>query len=281
MRVIATPLKRIFPAAIFLSVALASLVTAWVAYVGVAGCRAPQVRGDCRRRAQPDREQHRPQSVAADGDAGVLHDARRRRFRRSKFNQYYNALNADANFPGLRGIGFLRLMRTGDEAEVERDILKPQGIARRIFPETDQPWRTPLMMFEPSIPAISTPSATTCSPTRDGARRWKRRSSRTSAGDRPSHARPGDRERADLSGLSRFFQDRDHAGGRNGRHAESGDRRLPLCRVSRRRPVQHGARQVAVAAGQCRGLRHRRRSGQSSVQVGGTAGQLHSATHWR
>ena len=35
MRVIATPLKRIFPAVIFLSVALASLVTAWVAYVGV------------------------------------------------------------------------------------------------------------------------------------------------------------------------------------------------------------------------------------------------------
>ena len=53
---------------------------------------------------------------------------------------------------GNRGIGFLRLVRTGEEAGVERDILASQGIARRIFPDTDRPWRTPLVMFEPFDP---------------------------------------------------------------------------------------------------------------------------------
>ena len=68
------------------------------------------------------------------------------------FNQYYRALKTDTNFPGMRGIGFLRLMRTGNEAEVERDIQRRTALSRRIYPETDQPWRAPLMMFEPLDP---------------------------------------------------------------------------------------------------------------------------------
>ena len=151
MRVIATPLKRIFPAVIFLSVALASLVTAWVAYVGV------QDAARLKFEATSDDALNRIESsidlnlslLTATRAFFMTHDTP---VSQEQFNQYYNALNADANYPGLRGIGFLRLMRIGDEAEVERDILKSQGIARRIFPETDQPWRTPLMMFEPYNP---------------------------------------------------------------------------------------------------------------------------------
>ena len=47
---------------------------------------------------------------------------------------------ADANFPGLRGIGFLRLAQTGDEAEVERDILRAHGVPGDLSGDR-QPWR--------------------------------------------------------------------------------------------------------------------------------------------
>ena len=52
----------------------------------------------------------------------------------------------------MRGIGFLRLIRTGHEFQAERDILRLHGIVRHIYPETDQPWRAPLTMFEPLNP---------------------------------------------------------------------------------------------------------------------------------
>ena len=58
------------------------------------------------------------------------------------------------------------------------------------------------------------------------------------------------------------------------RRTRTGDGRLSLCRVSRRRPVQHGARQIAAIAHQCRGLRQRGRSRQPAVQVRGAAGRF-------
>jgi CHASE1-domain containing sensor protein len=146
-----TPLKRFFPAAIFLSVALASLVTAWAAYVGVE--EAARLKFE----ATADDALNRIES-SVDLNLSLL-TATRAFFMthgadvsQAEFNQYYDALNADANFPGLRGIGYVRLMRTGSEAEAEREILRLQGIARHIYPETDQAWRAPIMMFEPLDP---------------------------------------------------------------------------------------------------------------------------------
>jgi CHASE1-domain containing sensor protein len=145
-------LKRIFSALIFLSLSLASLVIAWVVHVGV------QDAARLKFEATSDDALNRIES-SIDLDLSLLtatqaffmtHDGE---VSQAQFDQYYSALNADANFPGLRGIGFLRLVRTGDEALAERDILSSQGIARRIFPATDQPLRTPLMMFEPHNPS--------------------------------------------------------------------------------------------------------------------------------
>ena len=151
MRETATPLKRFFPAAIFLAVALAGLVTAWIAYVGVKD--AARLKFE----ATADDALNRIES-SIDLNLSLL-TATRAFFMthggevtQVGFNQYFSAFKADANFPGMRGIGFLKLMRTGEEAEVERDILRLHGIARHIYPQTDQPWRTPLMMFEPLDP---------------------------------------------------------------------------------------------------------------------------------
>ena len=176
--------------------------------------------------------------------------------------------------PALRGIGFLRLVRTGDEAGVERDILTlardreahlsrhRSAVARTAHDvradRSRQSRRHRLRHVHRSAAARGIGS---------GAQIER------AAGDRPRRAWPGDEECADLSGLSRLRQASSvmHAA-QSGRHPETGDGRFPLCRVSRRRPFQYGARQIAAAAGQCRGLRYAGRSGQSAVQVGGTAG---------
>ena len=282
MREIATPLKRIFPAVIFLSVALASLVTAWVAYVGVqdaARLKFEATADDALNRIESSIDLNLSLLTR---DAGVLHDARRRRFRRSEFNQYYNALNADANFPGLRGIGFLRLMRTGDEAEVERDIL---NVARDCEAHLSRD-RSALAHAAHDVRAVRS---------RQSRRHRLRHVHRSAtargiasgaqveraARDRPSHARPGDRERADLSGLSRFLQDRDHAGGRNGRHA--GSRRPPASSTPRFAPATCSIRRSAGRRC-CRSMS--KSTTPRSIRTICCSGRRHrrtapSATHWR
>jgi CHASE1-domain containing sensor protein len=144
-------LKRIFPAVIFLSLSLASLVIAWVVHVGVqdaARLKFEATSDDALNRIESSIDLNLSLLTATQAFF-MTHDGA---VSQAQFDQYYGALNADANFPGLRGIGFLRLVRTGEEAGVERDILASQGIARRIFPATDRPWRTPLVMFEPFDP---------------------------------------------------------------------------------------------------------------------------------
>ena len=74
-----TPLKRFFPAAIFLSVALASLVIAWAAYVGVkeaARLKFEATADDALNRIESSIDLNLSLLTR---DAGVLHDARRRR----------------------------------------------------------------------------------------------------------------------------------------------------------------------------------------------------------
>jgi len=149
--------KKLFPAAIFLIVASASLVTAWLAYVAV------QDAARFKFEATSDDALNRIES-SIDLDLSLLTSARaffRLRgadMSKVQFRQFYDALNVDKNFPGLRGIGYLRMVPTGKEEDAERDIVKAQGIERPVFPATDQAWRTPIVLFEPldsdSEPAI-------------------------------------------------------------------------------------------------------------------------------
>ena len=136
-------MKRFFPAAIFLSLALAGLVTAWVAYVGVkdaARLKFEATADDALGRIESSIDLNLS-LLTATRAFFMTHDVE---VTPAGFNQYYRALKTDTNFPGMRGIGFLRLTQTGNEAEVERDIQRAHGIVRRIYPETDQPWRAPL-----------------------------------------------------------------------------------------------------------------------------------------
>ena len=66
----------------------------------------------------------------------ALFDARNGDVSRIEFKAFFDALDVDGNFAGLRGIGFLRLVKTGDEMAVERAILRDQGANHAIYPET-------------------------------------------------------------------------------------------------------------------------------------------------
>ena len=45
----------------------------------------------------------------------ALFDARNGDVSQREFKAYFNALDVDGNFAGLRGIGFVRLVKAGDE----------------------------------------------------------------------------------------------------------------------------------------------------------------------
>ncbi len=74
-------------------------------------------------------------------------------FRRGSSRPIFNALDVDGNFAGLRGIGFVRLVKAGDEAAVERDILHDYGVAHAVHPGSAQQWRTPVVLFQPLDPS--------------------------------------------------------------------------------------------------------------------------------
>ena len=79
----------------------------------------------------------------------ALFDARNGQISRNEFKAYFDALDVDGNFAGLRGIGFLKLVRAGDEEVAERMIKQEYGIDRAVYPATTQQWRTPIVLFEP------------------------------------------------------------------------------------------------------------------------------------
>jgi CHASE1-domain containing sensor protein len=133
---------------VFIVVACASLVTAWLSYVGVRD--AARLKFE----AAADDALSRIES-SLDLNLSLL-TSTRAFFRlrgpdmsRVQFRQFFDALDVGRNFPGLRDIGYLKMVRTGQEEDAERDIVKAQGVERGVYPETDQEWRTPVILFEP------------------------------------------------------------------------------------------------------------------------------------
>jgi CHASE1-domain containing sensor protein len=140
--------NRLSSAAVFLVVACASLVTAWFSYVSV------QDAARIKFTSTADDALNRIES-SLDLDLSLLVSTRAFfRLRGAdisslQFRQFFEALDIDRKFPGLRGIGYLRMVRTGDEDAAERDIVKAHGVERGIYPDTDQEWRAPIILFEP------------------------------------------------------------------------------------------------------------------------------------
>lgn len=145
-------MKKFFPIVAFIAVALISLTMAGFAYFATqeaARIKFEATADDALNRIEGRIDLH----LSLLRSTQALFDARNGEISRGEFKAFFSALDVDKNFAGLRGIGFLRLAKTGDEAAVERDILHDHGVAHAIYPDTTLPWRTPIVLFEPLDPS--------------------------------------------------------------------------------------------------------------------------------
>jgi CHASE1-domain containing sensor protein len=141
-------LKKFLPIAAFAAVALVSLAMAGFAYFAsqeAARIKFAATADDALNRIESRVDLH----LSLLRSTQALFDARNGHIGQSEFRAFFDALDVDGNFAGLRGIGFLKLVRAGDEAAAERDIARDQGIERAIYPASSLAWRTPVVLFEP------------------------------------------------------------------------------------------------------------------------------------
>ncbi|MGS1094382.1 CHASE domain-containing protein [Aquamicrobium terrae] len=145
-------MKRLFPLLTFLAVALISMVMAGFAYFATQEATRIKFEAtvdDAISRIDTRLDLHLTMLRATQ----AFFDAHGNHVSRNEFQAFISALDVGVNFPGLRGIGFLQLVRKGDEELAERAIRQEQGLDRKVYPESTQQWRTPILMFEPLKPS--------------------------------------------------------------------------------------------------------------------------------
>lgn len=145
-------MKKLFPILAFIAVALISLTMAGFAYFATqeaARIKFEATADDALNRIESRIDLH----LSLLRSTQALFDARNGEISRSEFKAFFSALDVDSNFAGLRGIGYLRLAKAGDEAAVERGMLRDRGVPHAIYPDSSQSWRTPIVLFEPLDPS--------------------------------------------------------------------------------------------------------------------------------
>lgn len=66
-----------------------------------------------------------------------------------EFATYFEALDVDKNYEGLRGLGLLGMAKTGQEAPLQEEIEARTGLKKPIYPSTtDGEWRMPVVLVE-------------------------------------------------------------------------------------------------------------------------------------
>jgi CHASE1-domain containing sensor protein len=141
-------LRRYLPAAVFLSVALASLVMA--GFVHLASQEAARIKfqataDDALNRIESRLDIH----LSLLNATHALFESRGGDVSRAQFRTFFDALDMETNFSGLRGIGYLRLVGKGEEQLAERQIADNLGRRVPIYPVSNEEWRTPVVLYEP------------------------------------------------------------------------------------------------------------------------------------
>ena len=114
-------MKKFFPIVAFIAVALISLTMAGFAYFATqeaARIKFDATADDALNRIESRIDLH----LSLLRSTQALFDARNGDISRGEFKAFFSALDVDSNFAGLRGIGFLRLAKAGDEAAVEERL---------------------------------------------------------------------------------------------------------------------------------------------------------------
>ncbi|MEW9805769.1 CHASE domain-containing protein [Mesorhizobium marinum] len=141
-------MKKHYPIVAFVAVAIASLAMATFAYLAAdeaARIKFEAAADDALNRIESRVTLHLALLRATDayfmtrgGDVGA-----------DEFRAYFEALDVEHDFAGLRGIGFLGLADADRTALLEQDIARRQGVPKSVFPPSDADIRTPIMLYEP------------------------------------------------------------------------------------------------------------------------------------
>lgn len=68
---------------------------------------------------------------------------------RPAFARFVAGLDLEGEFKGIRGIGFARLIETGNEQSVEQELLRNYAVEREVWPVTTIERRAPITLLEP------------------------------------------------------------------------------------------------------------------------------------
>lgn len=69
---------------------------------------------------------------------------------RAEFETFVGNLAIRERFAGIQGLGFAALIAPGQEEAAEGAVLRDYGIARTVWPKSDQDWRTAIVLLEPA-----------------------------------------------------------------------------------------------------------------------------------
>ena len=139
---------RLLPPSILLVVALAGAAMTSVVYR--AENAADRIRFETVAQAAADRVVNRVrQHIALLVSTHAFFAATDEEVSREALARFTASLGLEEDYEGIRGIGYARLIRTGEEAETERDIAAAYGIDRVVWPDTEMEQRTPIVLMEP------------------------------------------------------------------------------------------------------------------------------------
>ena len=139
-------LKKYFPIAAFLAVAVATLAmavlshlytqeTARLKFAAVADDALNRIDG----RVSAGIALLQSTKAFVDTDGGNLSGG--------KFAEFFGGLNVAGS--GLRGLGYLSLIKPGEEAPLQARLRLDHGIDREIHPASTEEFRTPVMLYQP------------------------------------------------------------------------------------------------------------------------------------
>lgn len=142
-------MKKFFPTIAFVAVALASLVLAGFAYFAsrdAARIKFEAAADDAVSRMESRLDLHMSLLRATE----AFFSARSGDVSRAEFENFYKTLDVDGNLAGLLGLGYLKLVKPGEEPAAEQEIQNNYGLSRTIAPAAGVPWHAPVMLLEPA-----------------------------------------------------------------------------------------------------------------------------------
>ncbi|TPW31033.1 histidine kinase [Martelella alba] len=143
-------MNRFLPALVFLVVAAIGLGMSLSLY------RASEVKRVAKFEAYADEAAARivgryKQHLSLLEGTKALFEANAGAINHTAFKTYVGGLDTEGRYDGIQGIGFARLIHTGNEAVIETEIKRNYGKERKVWPEaTDQDYRTPIVLLEPN-----------------------------------------------------------------------------------------------------------------------------------